>query len=104
MRAIEKQEIRAYRDNRNRWKIDPEDLERWAGAQWAPSGHAQPDPPTLPTFATPAEVEIERLRGEVRTERALREAAEAERDRWRAMAETLAEKPGPPRKSWWRWR
>ena len=113
MRAIERQEIKAYRDNRNRWKIDSEDLEKWAGAQWAPTGHAQAAAPIVPTYApTMTDVENERLRGEVRTERALREAAEHDRDAWRAQAErlTMALPPPPPspepprRRRWWPWR
>ena len=32
MRAIEALELKAIRDNRNRWKIDPHDLDRWAKA------------------------------------------------------------------------
>lgn len=104
MRAIERLEIKAYRDNRNRWKIDPEDLDKWAGAHWAPSGHTQVDIPTSPTSApTTQDVEIERLRGEVRVERALREAAEVERDRWRGMAETLAATM-PKTRRWWPWK
>lgn len=104
MRAIERLEIKAYRDNRNRWKIDPEDLDKWADAHWAPSGHTPVDMPTSPTSApTMQDVEIERLRGEVRVERALREAAEVERDRWRGMAETLAATK-PNTRRWWPWK
>ncbi|WP_425537502.1 helix-turn-helix domain-containing protein [Phaeobacter gallaeciensis] len=40
MRAIESLELLAVRDNRNHWKISPEELDRWASAQCAPSEHA----------------------------------------------------------------
>lgn len=43
--------------------------------------------------------EVERLRGEVEAERKLRQAAEADRDRWQTMAEKLADHP----RRWWPW-
>ena len=106
MRAIEQGHLLARRDNRNRWKIDPHDVDKWAGGQGVPTGHAHLKVPSLPTpDAATSEVELERLRGEVRTERALREAAEArcveigaDRDHWRGMAEALAR-----RRRWWPW-
>ena len=42
MRAIERRELLAHRDNRNHWRIDPSDLNVWA----VPSEHAHPDVPT----------------------------------------------------------
>ena len=97
MRAIETQELQAFRDNRNRWKIDPTALEKWAGAQLAPSGHTRSEMPTLPTSDT---VEIERLKGQIETERQLRHAAETDRDHWRDIAQKLADQP----RGWWPWR
>jgi hypothetical protein len=97
MRAIETQELQAFRDNRNRCKIDPTDLDKWAGAQLSPTGHTNPDMPTLPTSET---LEIERLKGQLETERQLRHAAEVDRDHWRGMAQKLADQP----RSWWPWR
>lgn len=96
MRAIETQELQAFRDNRNRWKIDPTDLNKWADAQRAPTGHAHPEMPALPTLET---LEIERLKGQLKTEQQLRHAAEADRDHWRDMAQKLANQP----RSWWPW-
>ncbi|AYF04233.1 hypothetical protein PY32053_04748 (plasmid) [Paracoccus yeei] len=43
MRAIDAQELRAFRDNRNRWQISQEELEKWTYAQFAPSGHRPHD-------------------------------------------------------------
>jgi len=95
MRAIEALDLKAIRDNRNHWKIDPQDLDRWADAQCAPSGHAHP---ILPT----SDLEVKLAIAETQRDAARDQLAEAQkdRDRWREMAEKLAEKP---RRSWW-WR
>lgn len=37
MRAIERYELKAIRDNRNHWKISAEDADEWAASRWAPS-------------------------------------------------------------------
>jgi len=85
MRAIEARELKAFRDNRNHWKIDPQELDKWADAQWAPTGHAHAETPILPTpdpATSLARVEAERD--------ALREQLEQikeDRDHWRRMAE-----------------
>jgi hypothetical protein len=95
MRAIETLELKAVRDNRNRWKIDPKDLDRWADAQWAPSGHAHT---ALPT----SDLEVKLAVAEAQRDAAREQlaAVQGDRDRWREMAEKLADKP---RRSWW-WR
>lgn len=95
MRAIELLDLKAIRDNRNQWKIDPQDLDRWASAQCAPSGHAHPDLPTLPT----SNLDIKLAVAETERDAARDQLAEVQkdRDRWREMAEKLAEKPR------WRW-
>ncbi len=85
MRAIERQELQAFRDNRNRWKINPEDFTKWAGAQWAPSEHAHQEMPTLPT----SELAVSLARAEAERD-ALREQIEQikeDRNHWREMAE-----------------
>ncbi len=85
MRAIESQELQAYRDNKNHWKIDPQALDGWAYAHWAPNEHAHPAAPTLltPDLAVSlARVEAERD--------ALREQLaqiKEDRDHWRRLAE-----------------
>jgi len=85
MRAIESHELQAFRDNRNHWKIDPQALDKWADAQWAPSDHAHHDTPTLPT----PDLAISLARAEAERD-ALREQLEQikeDRDHWRRMAE-----------------
>ena len=89
MRAIKSHDLQASRDNRNQWRITSDDLDRWRS-------HTVRTPDDLHTSHTPDALEIERLKVEVEAERRLRVAAEADRDRWQAMAEKLADRPG-----WW---
>ena len=81
MRAIQTQELQARRDNKNRWKIDPEDLDKWARAQWAPSGHAQSDAPTLPSQDA---LDLAAARAEIGQLRERLDDADRERSRERA--------------------
>lgn len=98
MRAIDRHELKAFRDNRNYWKIDLQELDRWADAQCAPSEHAHPILPALPT----SDLEVKLAVAETQRDAARDQLAEVQRDRdrWREMAEKLAEKP---RRGWW-WR
>lgn len=96
MRAIESLELKAIRDNRNHWKIAPDDLEGWAGDQWALTEHAHPETPTAPT--PEATLELATLRAENSQLRERLISTEADRDHWRSMAEKLAEQPKYP--SW----
>ena len=89
MRAIESHELQAFRDNRNHWKIDPQALDKWADAQWAPTGHAHPDMPIVPT----QDVAISLARVEAERD-ALREQLEQikeDRNHWRRLAERQQE-------------
>lgn len=93
MRAIEARELKAVRDNRNRWKIDPKDLDLWADAQLAPSENAHTALPTsdLETKLAVAEAQRDAAREQLA-------GVQEDRDRWREMAEKLADKP---RRRWW---
>lgn len=112
MRAIEAQELLAFRDNRNHWKITPQALEKWASAQGAPSEQMPTYPQveqlvahSLPTLdhtfdlqaereaRRQAEVEASELRGKLA-------ATEAERDRLHRLVERLTA-PQIKRRSWW---
>lgn len=141
MRAIDNKELLAIRDNRNRWQITRQELEKWAGAQWAPSGQRPPDAhpdahlaqsdaqlsgadrDSLAEDLAAARLTIAQLEARLEERAALVSAAdararmaEADRDRWRALAEKLtdrlAERPAdpppeptaPPRRAWrWPW-
>lgn len=96
MRAIENHELKANRDNRNRWKIAPDDLDVWAGVHCAPSEHAHKETPTLPTSET---VELAVTKAENRQLLERLAAAETDRDHWRNMAAKLAKKP----RRFWLW-
>lgn len=142
MRAIEAGELPAFRDNRNRWQISPEELGAWASAHWAANGQrpldAQPCPPVAQLPAKPAqddpaddraaarltiaqlEARLDERAALVRAAEARAEAAEADRDRWRALAEKLTDRPTAPAapepasasspasvpspRRWWPWR
>jgi len=113
MRAVEAQELQAFRDNRNHWKITAQAVEQWVGAQCAPGGHAHPLPIPEPPSAHPpptsdeqaealeaerqarrlAEVEAAELRGKLA-------ATEAERDRLHGIVQSMTA-PQAKRRSWW---
>ena len=94
MRAIENHDLQAFRDNKNHWKIAPPALDVWASAQCAPTERAQPDLPASPT--TSDALELAATKAENRQLRERLSSTEADRDRWQAMAEKLADRPG-----WW---
>lgn len=91
MRALKSQKLKGYRDNRNHWKISKESLDEWCA-----HSVRKPSP-----AHTESEMELrEKLGSETAradaAERA-RDQAEEDRDRWRDMAEKLADRP---RKLW----
>ena len=118
-RALQAGRIRGIRDNRGRWRIEPEALEEWLAEQarvQASSPHTE-----LHTVQTPlhseqhtgqhsqaetsahqlliTEVAVLKTRLEVLESRAAeliqdRDEARSERDHWRQMAERLSE-PSP---------
>ena len=102
MRAIDILELKATRDNRNHWKIAPEDLHAWTDAHTTPSGH-------MPINAHPKTIQETLETSKLRTENAhLREKlfiAETDRDDWREIAKQLARNPDPKikRLKWWPW-
>jgi len=97
MRAIKSLELQATRDNRNQWKISPEALDRWRSHTVRTEGDVHT--PHTPGTASISVAEAE-LREKLAAAIARADAAEAERDRWQAMAEKLAERP---RWAWWPW-
>ena len=94
MRALSTNKLRAIRDNKNAWKIDKDDLEKWAGQR----------PVTDQTLPSPAQSQLavttmdtpETLARLAVAEARLADAL-AERDRWRELAERLSQ----PRPSIW---
>lgn len=100
-RAIKSRALNAIRDNRNEWRISPDDVAAWRGATVATQLRATEIAQTDVAGATAAEVSELRAKlaaaqlGEaVASARAA--AAEAERDKWHGMAMALAS-----RRRWW---
>lgn len=89
MRAIKSHDLRASRDNRNQWRISQEDLDQWRShtVRTGEDAHTM-HTSQVETFSV-AEVE---LREKLAAALARADAAEADRDRWQAMAEKLAER------------
>lgn len=131
MRAIEASQLEARRNNRNLWRIEPAALERWTANRPGPSRNnsgpgreSVPDQPAdalelAAARATIAQFEarLEERAALVRVAENRAQAAELDRDRWRALAETLAARPsdpprappsnpahGPAPRRWWPWR
>lgn len=91
MRAIKSHDLKASRDNRNQWRIAAEALDAWRS-------HSVRTPDTL--HIPHISEEVADLRAQLAAANARAEAAEADRERWRVMAEKLAQRP---RLSWWPW-
>ena len=91
MRAIKSHKLKAQRNNRNHWQITQDDLAAWCAhtVRTAHTAHADD------SAELRAQLAGETARADA-AERA-RDQAEADRDRWRAMAENLAERP----RRWW---
>ncbi len=93
MRAINSHNLKAYRDNRGYWRISPEDLDGWCAHSVRQQQAAHPEEGT----ELREKLASETARADA-AERA-RDQAEIDRDRWREMAEKLADKP----RRFWPW-
>lgn len=108
LRAIKSLKLKAKRDNRNGWRIAPDDLAEWCAAQGAHSVRDSADAQVIAQVDMVAELrerltEAERRAAVAETradaaERA-RDLAEAQAEAWRAMADKLA-----ARRRWWPFR
>lgn len=131
MRAIEATHLEARRDNRNQWRIERSALDRWTmdrpgpdrdsptdrvkADRDSPLGRSGADWSTLADDLDKARLTIAQMEARLEERAALVRAAEADRDRWRALAEKLTDQPtapsadpasslaSPPRR-WWPWR
>jgi hypothetical protein len=95
LRAIKSQQLQARRDNRNNWQISAPDLAAWC----AHSVQAHPLAPPAPDAAQADETPTLRAALAAETARAdaaerARDQAEADRNQWREMAQTLAQRRG----------
>ena len=128
MRAIEATQLEARRDNRNQWRIERSALDRWTMDRPGPDrdsptdrvktdrdsplGRTRADWSTLVDELDTARLTIAQMEARLEERTALVRAAEADRDRWRALAEKLtdrptapsADPPAPAPRRWWPWR
>ena len=129
MRAIEATQLEARRDNRNQWRIERSALDRWTMDRPGPDrdsptdrvktdrdsplGRTRADWSTLVDELDTARLTIAQMEARLEERTALVRAAEADRDRWRALAEKLTDRPTAPpadlpapapRRRWWPWR
>ena len=119
-RALKTHELLGRRDNRNRWQIATADLDAWANdrctghatghEQFTTSGHDQKRDQLEQARSDHART-LEKLAAATATICQLQSrlaAVEQDRDRWRSMAEKLADRPPEtpppaPRRRWWPW-
>lgn len=128
MRAIEATQLEARRDNRNQWRIERSALDRWTMDRTGPDrdsptdrvktdrdsplGRTRADWSTLVDELDTARLTIAQMEARLEERTALVRAAEADRDRWRALAEKLTDRPASPPtdlpapspRRWWPWR
>ena len=109
MRAIEATHLEARRDNRNQWRIERSALDRWTmdrlgsdrdsptdrvkADRDSPLGRTGADWSTLVDDLDKARLTIAQMEARLEERTALVRATEADRDRWRALAEKLTDRP-----------
>jgi len=118
MRAIEATQLEATRNNRNQWRIERSALDRWTmdrpgPDRDSPTDRTGADWSTLADDLDAARLTIAQMEARLEERAALVRAAEMDRDRWRALAEKLTDRPAAPpadppvplpRKAWrWPW-
>lgn len=98
MRAIERLDLKAIRDNQNRWRIASQEADRWALRTCAPSEQRSPE---TPTYAhSDQALELAALKAENGQLKERLAATEDERNHWRTLAEKLTDR----RRSFWPWK
>lgn len=98
MRAIERLDLKAIRDNQNRWRIASQEADRWALGAHVPS---EQRPAETPTYAhIDQALELAALKAENGQLKERLAATEDERNHWRTLAEKLTDR----RRSFWPWK
>ncbi len=106
MRAMKSGKLACFRGNDGRWLIPEDDLDHFVAERSAdspvidrtPKSDIQWTPSETALKLAAAEATIVQLQARLDT-------TEQDRERWRGMAEKLANKPqpAPPRRRWWPW-
>lgn len=95
MRALEREELKAHRDNKGRWKISPEALEDWLSMRPVRSDDGQQPQTETNTnhdqLLTDAKIQIARLEAEKNGLEARLADTQAERDRFAEALEKSLE-------------
>lgn len=110
MNAIKERSLVAFRDNRNRWQIDDNELSKWLSARTGidTGNSVNPDSQT-PVPIDENIIRIAVLEAELRGKDQRIADLERDRDDWKAQAQELARRdipsgpPDPPsrRRRWW---
>jgi len=92
MRAIKSQDLQAFRDNKNQWRIKSHDLNVWLSAHSAHTVQKEGHAHSVHTQDSTANdtLELVRIKAELEAEKTLRATIEADRDQWRDLAQKLA--------------
>ena len=97
MRALANKSLFAIRDNKNRWQIDPDDLEKWVDSRPDTLAQVRSETETVPDLSG----ELAASQTEVRLLREQLDDTKADRDAWRSQAEALSKTIGEGRTGFW---
>lgn len=109
MNAIKSGHLIAWRDNRNRWQIDPDELSKWLSDRTdiATDNAVSPDSQRL-AFVDENTIRIAVLEAELKGKDQRIADLERDRDDWKAQAQELARRDipqvqhkAPARRRWW---
>ncbi|WP_368045176.1 helix-turn-helix domain-containing protein [Paracoccus sp. SCSIO 75233] len=106
MRAMKSGKLACFRGNDGRWLIPEDDLNRFAAERLADSPVIDRTP-QADTLWTPSDTALKLAAAEATISQlqARLESAEQDRERWRVIAENLADRlpNSRPRRRWWPW-
>lgn len=97
MRALASKSLFAQRDNKNRWQISPDDLEKWVASRPDTLAHVRPESGHVLDLSG----ELAASRTEAKLLREQLDDTKADRDAWRSQAEALSRTIGGRRTGFW---
>lgn len=99
MNALKSRALIGVRDNKNRWKIDPENLSKWMADRAVTVSDNATDKPV-----TVLEVELRAARDTIERLEADKAALQADKDAATERESWLRAEIDRTRRSWWPWR
>lgn len=98
MRAIKSHDLMAVRDNKNQWKISSSDLDAWMSStvrtlEVAPVEHIAAQAVHTPEYVVELREALAAEKARADAAERARDQAEADRDKWQTMAQSLVERP-----------